>query len=753
MRTGVRNSVWERLSRLRRQRRVQNATTLGLVTLGPILAVATFLVLGPLDRGATAPALRLILLADFVYILLLAALVLHRVAAMVSARRAQSAGSRLHLRLTGVFALMALLPAILIAIFAVLTLNIGLETWFSDRVRSVIGASLDAAEAYEENERAGLEEDILALSRFLTNSRRQAGFISDGQMRQLLSQAQGQVQRGLSEAFVIDGTGAIRSRGEGSYLFDYEQPSGDALTLARDGEIVIFQDWGENEFRALIALEDFLDRYLYVTRDVDGDILGLLDDTQETAQLYQQQEQERGRRLFDFALLYLGFAALLILAATWLGLWFAERLSGPVGRLAGAAQRVGSGDLEVQLREEGGDDDIAMLGRVFNQMTRQLKRQRETLLENNAQIERRRRLFDSVLGSVTAGVVGVDADGAITFINRSAQRLLRLPEGTQEGQIGKVIPEFSRLFNRLKAGIGEVAQEEIKMTRGGKLENLLVRMATRRSEEGDPEGYVIAFDDVTDLVSAQKMAAWGDVARRIAHEIKNPLTPIQLSAERLKRKYAPLLNDEEAETLSQMTGVIVRQTNDLRRIVDEFSKFARMPEPETRRQDIVQLVRDAVLLQEDAQQENVTVTADLPKDAIMAELDQTMINQALTNLVKNAGEAVESYREKHDATDYPGAVRVAMKKGARDVLITIEDNGIGLPVDRARLFEPYVTTREKGTGLGLPIVKKIIEEHGGTLVLTDAEPFEDGARFGARAEVRLPLARREAEPAKEEMTI
>ncbi len=307
----------------------------------------------------------------------------------------------------------------------------------------------------------------------------------------------------------------------------------------------------------------------------------MLDDTKETVALYRQLEDERGRIVFEFGLLYLGFAVILILAAIWLGLWFAERLSKPVGRLAGAAQRVGAGDLDVTLPEEQGDDEIAMLGRIFNQMTHQLKGQRDALLQNNAQIERRRRLFDSVLGSVTAGVMGLDADGNLAFVNRSAERLLGLAPQTHEGALAHIVPEFEPLFQRLRRSLTETAQEEIQMMRRGSLENLLVRMSTRRAEDGSLEGYVIAFDDVTDLVSAQRMAAWGDVARRIAHEIKNPLTPIQLSAERLKRKFAPVLGDD-AGKLIELTDVIIRQTGDLRRIVDEFSKFARMPEPERR---------------------------------------------------------------------------------------------------------------------------------------------------------------------------
>ncbi len=741
MRAPVRAGTWERLTRLRRQRRIQSVATISLFIIGPILAFVTFLVLGPFGEGATSPRLRLILLADLVYALLVAMLVLQRVTQMIAARRAKSAGSRLHIRLTRAFALMALIPAILVAVFAMLTVNVGLEGWFSARVQQVVENSQSAAQAYEAEHRQDLILDAEALARFMDATRRSRVFTSDSDIRQILTQGQSQVQRGLREAFVIDGAGKIRSRGERSYLFDYEQPSTAELLRAGEGETVIIQDWGVNEFRALVVMSAYVDRYLYVTRSVDGQILNLLDETQETVNLYNQLEAERGRLLLEFGLLYLGFAVVLILAAIWLGMWFAERLSRPVGRLAGAAQRVGGGDLDVQVVEEDGDDEIAMLGRLFNQMTRQLKGQRKALLDTNRQIEDRRRLFDSVLSSVTAGVIGLDGEGRVTFVNRAAERMLQLPEGfKQETLISDAASEFTPLFTSLKASGDEMAQKEIRMTRSGKQENLLVRMSTMRNAKGQLEGYVVAFDDVTDLVSAQRMAAWGDVARRIAHEIKNPLTPIQLSAERLKRKFGPLVGDK-VDDLDQLSDVIIRQTNDLRRIVDEFSKFARMPEPERRTHDLVKLVADAVLLQK-AGQPDVTIIADLPDRGIDAYLDATMINQALTNMIKNAGEAIETRQEKNEQTVFDPEIRIHLEANDTRALITISDNGIGLPADRARLFEPYVTTRSAGTGLGLPIVKKIIEEHGGTLILTDAECFDqsDGHK-GARAEIRLPIGR------------
>ncbi len=728
----------DRLSRLRRQRRVQNAATIGLVLLGPALVLATWLALGPLNQGVSSPALRIVLLADLVYVLVVAGLVLARVGRIVAARRAKSAGSRLHLRLSGVFAIMALAPAVSVAVFAGLTINVGLEGWFSDRVREVVGNSLAAAEAYEAEQERGLAEDAEALARFIDASREGLFFVGDGELRQILSAGQVQVQRGLREAFIVDGGGEIRARGERSYLFDFDPPGDAALQAAAAGETVIIKDWPQNEFRALLRIPGFVDRFLYVSRDVDGEILKLLDETQETIRLYNQLERERGRILFEFGVLYLGFALILVLAAVWLGLWFAERLSRPVGRLVGAVERVGQGDLDVQVPGGGrGQDEIAALGQVFNQMTRQLKAQREALLENTRQIEARRRLFDSVLSSVSPGVIGLDAEGRVEFVNPSARRLLELDARDVHGTaLEAIAPEFTPLFERLHQGAAAIAQEELRLSRGGRLETLLLRMTTREGADG-LEGYVLAFDDVSDLVSAQRMAAWGDVARRIAHEIKNPLTPIQLSAERIKRKFAPLVGDE-AEALQSHTDVIVRQTNDLRRIVDEFSRFARMPEPDRRATDLVAVLRDAVVLQR-AGQPGVEIAAELPPGPLMLEIDATMIGQALTNLIKNAGEALESRREAGAPEGWAPEIRVALEEGPEAVRITIADNGIGLPADRARLFEPYVTTREKGTGLGLPIVKKIIEEHGGSLRLTDAPPFAGGARPGALAEIRLPL--------------
>ena len=348
----------------------------------------------------------------------------------------------------------------------------------------------------------------------------------------------------------------------------------------------------------IIKLNLFYDRFLYVSRSVNGNFLQLLDETNETVRFYKQLESDRGRIIFDFGLLYFGFSLMLILAATWVGFWYAEKLSRPIGELVDASKKIGDGDLSIRVIESNRNDEISVLGRTFNQMTSQLELQREELLNTNTQIEKRRILFDSVLSSVSTGVIGTDSFGEITFINKSALLVLNISEEELSTvSLNILIPEFSEIFEKAKKSSSIDVSNEIKITRLGKLENLLVRVRSRVNKDKRVDGYVIVFDDVTELVSAQKMAAWGDVARRIAHEIKNPLTPIKLSAERLYRKLNLSVGDEES-TLKRYTDVIIRQTEDIQRIVDDFSRFARMPEPEKQKTDLTQLLGDVVLLQQ-----------------------------------------------------------------------------------------------------------------------------------------------------------
>lgn len=716
----------------------QSVINLFLVLLGPLLAVATYLFLGPFNVAGQSVWLRFFLLLDLIYVLLIVGIVLVRILYVLSQRRSRLAGSKLHFRLAGVFTTMSLLPTITVAIFATVSINLGLEAWFSERVQSVIGTSLSAARAYAGEQRAALIEDLISVEENLQNFRKNQYFIEDDELRNELASRQLALQRGLKEAFILNGDGNIELRGERSYLFGFEKPTQQQIQEAiRD--IVLISDFNNNELRALTFLNGFGDRYLYVTRQVDGTLFNLLDETQKTAVLYQQMESDRTAYLLNFAVLYFALALLLIVSSVLFALWFAERLSKPIGRLAAAAKRVGAGELTTQVIEDDGDDEIAQLGRYFNQMTKQLKHQRDTLVDSTEQIEERRRLFDSVLSSVTSGVIVLNPEGQVSFTNNSANILLK-HHNTKENQnqLSDVFPELNSVFHELKVSRVNNLQCEIKLVRSGRLENFLVRMAPM-DEDKELKGYVVAFDDITSLVSAQRSAAWGDVARRIAHEIKNPLTPIQLSAERIRKKFSPLLGDN-AEKLRDMVDVITRQTDDLRRIVDEFSKFARMPELRRENEDLNALVSSTVSFQQ-AGQPNVLINLSQPNFPLIISIDPTLINQALTNILKNAGEAIETRMQSAPTSDQDGVINVLVEDRPESVVINISDNGVGLPEDRSRLFEPYVTTRDKGTGLGLAIVKKIIEEHGGILKLEDSVPCKNTGIIGALISVELPKSK------------
>ena len=731
-------NILGKLKQWRNRRKFLTILAWSLILLGPILTGLTVSILQGEFGSKLSNILRLILLADGIYLLVVISIVGYAVMRMFAARRAKSAGSRLHMRLSRVFAIVALIPTVLVAVFAVVTLSIGVEGWFSKNVQNVVKSSLSAAEAYKNEQRDDLKIDLSFMSVRLNEYKKSNSFVSDSDLRVQLISIQKLIQRGLKEAYIIDRNANLRSRGELSYLFGYEEPSDEIMKSAELGDLIIIEDWPNNEFRSLIRLESFEDKYLYISRTVDGKILNLLDKTMESAITYNTMESQREKILWSYGLLYLGFATFVILSSILLGMLFAERLSRPVGRLAGAAQRLGAGDFDVKVIEEKGDDEIAMLSRVFNHMTKQVKRQRDDLIAANDYTERRRRLFDSVLSGVTAGVIGLSSDGNIGFINLAAQKLLNLNSDNHEGKsIQIAVTEFIDLFRLIQKNDNKTQQQEIKLTRAGAIEILLVRISARISENELVEGYVITFDDVTNLVSAQRLAAWGDVARRIAHEIKNPLTPIQLSAERLKRKYSPIVDTEDSN-LSQYCDVIIRQTNDLRRIVDEFSKFARMPEPIKRPTNVTKLLKDVILLFQ-VSSPKISIVFNNLYDDFNVSIDETMINQAFTNLIKNAGEAIESKLNSQPDLKFDPEIRITIDQIMNDLEITIEDNGIGLPNQgRSRLFEPYVTNRENGTGLGLSIVKKIIEEHNGTLELLDASPFSKTDSFGAKMRIVFP---------------
>ncbi|MEL6478735.1 MAG: HAMP domain-containing protein, partial [Pseudomonadota bacterium] len=498
---------------------------LGFALLGPVLAVASYAIINSgNDNGLTRAILFLVNLS---YVLALAALIGVHLTSVMMARRRRSAGSRLHLRLTGMFALIAFLPTVIVAIFATLMVNFGIERWFSERVGSVVHNSLKTAEAYEREHLDALVRNV-DLMRIELNQA--VGQLTADEMQAYVREQS--IRRNLDEVFLFSSQQQIIARGEFSYLFTFEPPTVAQLDRARAGEMVVIDDNLNGEIRALVHLTNFSDAFLYVTRDVQGEVLRLLDETRETVQLYDQLEADSDNLLISYALQYIVLALLIILAAILLGLWFAERLARPVTQLATAAEQIGQGNLDVRVAERRSNDEIGLLSRAFNRMTSQVKGQRDALVRARDQTERERKFIEAVLLGVSAGVIGLDKSGRVELINEAAADMLGLTANELIGTpLAERLPAFARLLADAERRPAAGSRGEVRVQQAGQTREFLARVAAK--SPGDlSDGFVLTFDDITALASAQRMAAWGDVARRIAHEIKNPLTPIQLSADR-----------------------------------------------------------------------------------------------------------------------------------------------------------------------------------------------------------------------------
>lgn len=646
---------------------------------------------------------------------------------LVIARRRGSAGSRLQVRLVGLIAFVTLVPTIIVAVVSALFINVGVNVWFGEGARTAINSSVAVANAYVEENRRTIEGDVRAMA----DSMLQPLFATRNNPARLTDALQFYADaRGLPEAMIFDGRGNIlaRTRLSQQMILDGGIPDASIMDRARAGEAVLLRS-GEQGARALMRFDTLGETYMYVGRLIDPLVLGFAEETRRRSAAYNQLEQERSRIEFNLATIFVLLAFLLVSSAVWLGLVFANRLVQPISSLVGATERVRSGDLDVRVAEGREDDEFGTLSRAFNRMTSQLRSQRGELIEANQQLDERRRFTEAVLGGVSAGVLGLDTSGRITLPNRSAVELLGMPRDQLTGQnFREVLPEMADLLDSALARDGRQVDGEITLTRGGQVRELHVRIV------GDPvggteSGLVVTFDDISELVSAQRRAAWADVARRIAHEIKNPLTPIKLSADRIRRKYQDQITSEQ-EIFHQCTETIMRQVDDIGRMVDEFSKFARMPAPEFDTEDLRAIVEHASFLQQSGSPD-ITYEMSLPPIGPTVYCDRAQIAQAVTNLMQNAADAIEGRHEAGDKT--PGHIRVDMHEEGDTIRLSVEDNGRGLPKEkRTRLTEPYVTTRKKGTGLGLAIVKKIMEEHRGRLIL------EDGSSGGARISLIFP---------------
>ncbi|MCG5233649.1 sensor histidine kinase NtrY-like [Xanthobacter oligotrophicus] len=714
-----------------------------VVVLSLVLAVATFLILMGLTSIVPTPQVVVgVLTASGIAVLILLAIIGREVWRILRARARGRAASRLHVRIVGLFAGVAVVPAIVVALVASLTLDRSLDRYFSGRTREIVGTAASVAQTYVREHALSIRGDVLAMSNDL--SRMKQLYDTDiEKFRQILT-AQAAL-RNVPGAQIIRRDLSVVERANLRTDREYIVPTNIAIAEASADQPIIYLPSDADFVGAVAPITGFDDLFLYVARPVDPRVIGFLKVTQETLADYRSLEERRFNVQLAFALMYSIVTLIVLLSAVWLGINFSKWLVSPIRRLMWAAGRVAAGNLEVQVPVNRAEGDLATLGETFNKMTVELKTQRNALVTARDQMDSRRRFTEAVLSGVGAGVIGLDAEAQVTILNRSAEKLLGLTEDEALGRkLADVVPETDALVAEAMGAGQRAVQGNITIQREGRERIFAVRVTTEQSAAED-HGWVVTLDDITALVSAQRTSAWADVARRIAHEIKNPLTPIQLSAERLKRKYGRHIT-QDRDVFDQCTDTIIRQVGDIGRMVDEFSSFARMPKPVVDAQDLAETVRQGVFLMR-VGHPDVTFETELPP-SMPARFDRRLISQALTNILKNAAEAIEGVPE---AERGKGLIRVRVVAEGEDRVIDVIDNGAGLPKEkRSRLLEPYVTTREKGTGLGLAIVGKIMEEHGGFIELNDS-PEGRGAwiRLRMRADGQPPAGAGGAQPVPE----
>jgi two-component system nitrogen regulation sensor histidine kinase NtrY len=697
------------------------AITLALALLW---ATVTFLVLGGLTWIVPVDAVvKQLLLGNAVTGLLLLAIIAREVWVVVQARWRGRAGSRLHVQIVGLFAVIAAVPTILIAVVAWTTLDRGLDRFFSTRTRALIDQSQIVANAYLSDH----AEIMLAMAFDVAHAKPLFDQNREQFHKFFTAQAKG---RGLSAAMIIDADGSPVERADVATDKPVALPPSDLLKrITETDPYVVVSSQG---IAAAVRLRGYDNLYLYVAQMLDPRVLQQIAATKESIGDYAVLEASRFGIQVAFALMFAVIALIVLLSSAWIGLDFANRLVAPIRRLIGAANVVSTGNLNIQVPVNRTEGDLAQLGQTFNKMTHELRTQHDDIVRARDLIDSRRRFTEAVLSGASAGVVGVNAEGRITILNRSAEQLTGCSESEALSRpLRDIAPELADVFADARRSNQRLIQRQIAITRDGQERNFSVRVTSEQAPESE-HGYVITIDDITELVLAQRSSAWADIARRIAHEIKNPLTPIQLSAERLRRKYGKLITEDTA-VFEQCTDTIVRQVDDIKRMVDEFSRFARMPKAVIADEDIADTVRQVVFLLR-VGHPDIDFDVQLAAEAMPARFDRRLISQALTNIVKNATEAICAVAP---AELGRGRIVVSARREGKEAVIDVVDNGIGLPKEnRARLLEPYVTTREKGTGLGLAIVGRILEEHGGRIELRDASEKLPGAR-GAWMQLRF----------------
>lgn len=698
--------------------------------------VATYLVLT--RRSADINTVYWLLNLDLVLLLMLGTVIARQVVKLWSEKKRGVAGSRLHMRLVLAFSLMAAAPAILMAVFSSIFLYFGVQAWFNDRVSTAVNESLAVAQAYLKEHREVMRADVMAMAYDLN---RDVRFLDENpQAFTQLVQTQSTI-RNLPEAIIFRSNGDVVARSRMALMLEMEQLPKDMIKRADNGEVVLATGDSRDRIRALVKLDRFFDAYLYVGRLVDGGVLQHMATAERAVKEYTTLDGRKSRVQIAMTAMFAAISLLLLLAAVWFGLVFSEQLVTPIRALITAAEKVRAGDLAARVPDVGAapseqDDEIVVLGRAFNRMTSQLQSQQKELLAANRMLDDRRRFTEAVLASASSGIIGLDRSGLITLANFRAGELLMGVANDDDGilhgrRLADFIPEAEDVFSRARAGGNDKpVQSQLEYAAAnGPRRTVLLRIT---AEQGG-DGAVATLDDISALVSAQRNAAWADVARRIAHEIKNPLTPIQLSAERLRRKYLPQIK-EDPETFAKCTDTIIRQVADIGHMVGEFSAYARMPVSVKKPENVADICRDALVLQQQAYPD-IHFTFEAAEKELPANCDRSQLTQVLNNLLINA---VDSVQERCQQTPEPGGqVMLDVAAKGENVIITVRDNGMGLPEKvRTQLLEPYVTTKKKGSGLGLAIVKKIMEDHDGSIEIEDY--IDEGVKSGAKAVIVFP---------------
>ncbi|MDN7351409.1 sensor histidine kinase NtrY-like [Acetobacter senegalensis] len=708
----------------------RKSVALTLAALALCLGFATFVALsGGMSFGHYAIIEPLILLVNSLVLGLLLLALAMRVGPMLAEHRKGLAGARLHVRLVTLFGIVAVAPTLVVGAFATLFFHYGIQIWFADRVNTALTEALEASRGYLTEHNANIRTDAFSMANYITSAENELAasgmnLLQDpdalGQM--LDSQA---TMRGLTEALVYDpitnkvvAAGGLMSRT--GYMQDLPPPA--ATLMARTNDVAILDSPDERRVRAVVELSQTPALMLVITRLVDPTILEHMHRTEKVVADYKRLNDNKAKIQLTFIMIFALVALLVLAAAALIGLALANQIAKPLGLLILAARRISEGDLGVHVPESNRDDEVTSLSRAFNRMTEQLASQRSELMAAYGQINERRRFTEAVLSGVSAGVIGLDVEQRIELPNRAACLLLQTDLMDAIGEPLSVrVPDFAEMLAEARQAPDQVITREVQTGPVTNRRMLLVRLGAELRGTVT-EGYVITFDDITALQLAQRKAAWADVARRIAHEIKNPLTPIQLAAERLKRRFLREITSDP-ETFAQCADTIVRQVGDIGRMVDEFSAFARMPQPVMTQEDLSRIVREVLVLQRNAHPE-ITYHVSLPDRGPIVRCDRRLISQALINLLQNAADAIAMTAKQGDVGEHgvnvAGAIWIGLQEDQDEVEISVADNGVGLPSDdRHRLTEPYVTHKAKGTGLGLAIVKKIMEDHGGAVRLED----------------------------------